>query len=318
MASKKIRDIGCVPDQFEAYCTLTQRLQVVFTKESNSTLNSYGYSPHPLATYLEWVFTLLTEPTTAGPYPLKPIIISITESSPSLLADSLLQIHDLRKRLQRFHAERQGPQDTTDPSTLVAVELNTSCPNIPNKPPPSYDPVALATFVAVLALSFQTDPSLTIGLKLPPYLYATQFRDVLDVIGQHLCQAAGNSSGGPSTINPIAYLACTNTLGSSMLLSGQVEGQPDTDPFSAALPTTFGGLAGESIHPLALGNVHAFSQLIKNHPNPALRDLKIIGIGGVSSAEAASRMQNAGAHVVGCASFLGRHGVAAFAQLLPK
>ena len=33
-------------------------LQVVFEAGTGFTLNNYGYSPHPLAEYLSWVFSL--------------------------------------------------------------------------------------------------------------------------------------------------------------------------------------------------------------------------------------------------------------------
>jgi dihydroorotate dehydrogenase (fumarate) len=86
---------------------------------------------------------------------------------------------------------------------------------------------------------------------------------------------------------------------------------PSTD---FALSTVLGGLAGEALHPLALGNVYRFSQslkgLKKDH-SPASR-IKIIGVGGVTSKEARERMIKAGADVVACATLFGREGVKAF------
>lgn len=284
----------------------------MFTSEPVSSLNSYGYSPHPLQNYIEWIFTLLTQPNSAGTQPTKPIIISITESSPTLLAEMLVQIQDLRQRLKRFY--NKAKTSSLDPSGLVAVELNTSCPNIPDHPPPSYDPFTLAPFLAVLASSFQTDVTLTIGLKLPPYLYSAQFRGVLDAITKHSYEILTDAAPVPQRVNPITYLACTNTLGSSLLFHGQTK-DFDQDPLSLALPTGFGGLAGEAIHPIAIGNVYAFAQMIPAYPDPALQDLKIIGIGGVTSPDAVSRMYKAGAHVVGSATLLGQLGVEAFALL---
>ena len=278
-----------------------------------SSLNSYGYSPYPLQQYVEWTYRLLTEPTGDGTPPSKPVIISITESSPARLSEMLRQIGSLRERLSAFHHARAGAESICDPSALVAVELNTSCPNIPNSPPPSYDPSTLAPLVAALATSFHSDPMLTMGLKLPPYLYSAQYKEVVEVIGNHSCDLAVHTSY-QKRINPIAYLACTNTLGSSMLFSGQTK-SPNPKSSLIALPTTFGGLAGEAIHPLALGNVCAFRQLLVNHPDLGLQQIKIIGIGGVTSAEAVSRMQQAGAHVVGCASLVGQYGVKAFELL---
>ncbi|THH30189.1 hypothetical protein EUX98_g4027 [Antrodiella citrinella] len=287
----------------------SDRNTVVFTRESFSSLNSYGYSPHPLKEYIEWSYNLLTHPSSSGTPPTKPVILSITESSPPLLTEMLSEIQQLRERLQSFHSSRpKSEQGSLDPSTLVAVELNTSCPNIPDHPPPSYDPPALVPLLKVLASAFEADPTLTIGLKLPPYTYSAQFQAILDVIAK---------LSTPHRANPIAYLACTNTLGSSLLFSSQVVGSPSAqDPHSFALPTGFGGLAGETIHALSLGNVHTFSQLISKHPDPAVQRIKIIGIGGVTSPEAVKRMHAAGAHAVGCATFLGHQGVKAFELLL--
>ncbi|TCD66784.1 dihydroorotate dehydrogenase [Steccherinum ochraceum] len=276
---------------------------VVFAAESVSSLNSYGYSPYPLRQYIEWTYALLTSSTQSP----KPVILSITDSSPPLVAEMLLQIHDLRRRLKSHFL---GQSSSIDPSSLVAVELNTSCPNIPDLPPPSYDPETLAPFLSVLAASFKSDPTLTIGLKLPPYVYAAQFKALVEAVAQHSFDLDGHR------INPIAYLACTNTLGSSFMFSDQIvhSDQPQ-DALTAALPTGFGGLAGEAIHPISLGNVRSFAQLIGDHPDPSIHEMKIFGIGGLTNASAKARMHEAGAHVVGCATLLGRHGVKAFEML---
>jgi len=46
-----------------------------------------------------------------------------------------------------------------------------------------------------------------------------------------------------------------------------------------------------------------------------LGDVRIIGVGGVTSKEAAARMRQAGADVVGCATLLGKEGIQAFEML---
>ncbi|KAH8101365.1 FMN-linked oxidoreductase [Cristinia sonorae] len=283
-----------------------ERHTVVFTSDTVSSLNSYGYSPFPLQQYLEWAYDLLTNPTT-GTIATKPIIISITESSPTLVGQMISLVQILRQRLKDTASE-----SLTDLSRLVAVELNTSCPNIPNHPPPSYDPSVLSSYLQIVASAFQDDPTLTVGLKLPPYVYAAQFRSVIDAISEHTFTVAAEK--GFQRFNPVAYIACTNTLGSSLLFGGQVI-DASVPPNVAALPTTFGGLAGDSIHPIALGNVHSFSHLISSHPDPAMQKVKIIGIGGVTSRDAASRMYQAGAHIVGCATLFGQHGSHAFELL---
>ena len=84
----------------------------MFTKDRYTTLNSYGYSPHPLSSYLEWIHTLLTSTRKA-----KPIILSITSSSPTELASMLASIQALRNRL------RTAPTADAYPATRLAVEL---------------------------------------------------------------------------------------------------------------------------------------------------------------------------------------------------
>ena len=82
-----------------------------------------------------------------------------------------------------------------------------------------------------------------------------------------------------------------------------------------AVPTALGGLGGELIHPLSLGNVHTFRNLLSSDRYAGLHAIKLIGVGGVSSKEAAERMYKAGASVVGCATYFGKEGTLAFQML---
>lgn len=278
--------------------------KAVFTKGSLSSLNSYGYSPHPLLSYIEWVYTLLT---TSGRSLNKPIIMSITAPDPEELYVMLARIQELRTRLMEFH-KTQINRSSVNPSTLVALELNTSCPNIQNHPPSAYAPSTLTPLLNVLASAFRTDRTLTIGLKLPPYVYSTPFADIVSCLDAYTSEEE----------NPFAFLTCTNTLGLSVLYTDQILSvTPETPliPFGPALPTTYGGLAGEAIHALSLGNVHAFSNLLSVHDKKAMRNIAIIGVGGVTTIEAVHRMHSAGAKVVGFATLLGREGVKSFEML---
>ena len=270
-------------------------VQVAFLKDSLSSINSYGYSPHPLFSYVGpggWIRSILRR----TPGSSKPFIISITESHAT----------DLRLMLNAIQGLRAAQHGW---ASRIAVELNTSCPNIPSRAPPSYDPAgpALATLLDVLAEFFWKDTSLTIGVKLPPYVAATQIADVVQTIATY--SRIGPESG--TSVNPIAFLTCTNTLGNSLVFADQVEGA--TGEF--AVPPGVGGLAGEAIHALSLGNVSGFSTLLAASDDPALRQIVVIGAGGVTSAEAVARMHRAGAKVVGSATLLGKVGVAAFEQL---
>ncbi|OSD05792.1 hypothetical protein PYCCODRAFT_1176892 [Trametes coccinea BRFM310] len=366
---------------------------VAFAKETVSSVNSYGYSPHPLSNYLDWVYTLLTTPCLDGSPPVKPVIISITASTPTVLAQMVEDIQSLRKRLRTTYSASLNPSSpihsnrsstnasssqaawvsTIDPATLVGIELNTSCPNIKDAPPPSYTFPLLLPLLDVLSSAFYADPSLTIGLKLPPYLYTTRFAEAIRFIHTYTRELRpavflnGNShqpteadGSAIRSLNPFAYLACTNTLGSCLLFAEQAFYDPrdparGTDASSAdmatddldaagpspspsppspasstsstpppqppspslmpspfALPPALGGLGGECLHPIALGNVYTFARMLATHPDPAIRRIRVIGIGGVTSHAAAARMRAAGASVVGCATLLGREGVRAF------
>ncbi|KAJ6569597.1 hypothetical protein B0H19DRAFT_1136174 [Mycena capillaripes] len=273
---------------------------VAFASSSTSSLNSYGYSPHKLFQYLTWIEIILSAvPTTPKP---KPFLISITASHPDVMRSTIGAIQSLRAKDPVF--------------APIGIEFNTSCPNIRDYAPTGYAFAALAPLLSVLADAWRADPTLTLGLKLPPYVYTAQFAAVLDTL-------RGFST--PDARNPIAYLACTNTLGNALLFAEQVVaagGEPAASAVGEsafAVPKALGGVAGDTLHALALGNVYSFTRLLEAEDAASgLRDLVIVGIGGVTSAEAAARMRKAGAAVVGSATLFGKEGVDAFKILSGK
>ncbi|KXN87537.1 Putative dihydroorotate dehydrogenase A (fumarate) [Leucoagaricus sp. SymC.cos] len=291
-----------------------------FSDTTVSSINSYGYSPHPFAQYLAWIEELLTKATV-----YKPIIVSITSdvSDPASLASMVSQLQELRRKI--------GDQ-TSGGNARIAIELNTSCPNIKNSPPPGYDFGTLRPLLQVLSEAYAQDPTLTIGLKLPPFVHEQQFHSVLHEITSlnsesaftNVTTLAGGTSPPSARSSVISFLTCTNTLGNSLFFTNQsLSVTPSSSsPFTQesrlstdfALPTVLGGLAGEALHPLALGNVYQFSQSLKGlegNQTSASR-IKIIGVGGVTSKEARERMIKAGADVVACATLFGKEGVKAF------
>lgn len=295
MALPRTRQIQCVrPLSSQHIRTDGKMEQFAFSAESISSVNSYGYSPHPLSTYLIWIPRILQSNAASN----KPFIISITSSTPARLSEMVAAIQHTRAELD----------DSAGPSSKIAIELNTSCPNIRGAPPPSYDFPTLLPLLQVFADEFYKDPTLIVGLKLPPYVYSTQFEDVV----RHISTFTRDGR------NPFTFFTSTNTLGSTLLFQEQTPlattGLVPAMPF--ALPTALGGLAGEAIHSLALGNVYSFSTLLKKHPDVAMRNISIIGVGGVTSHKALERMKAAGATVVGCATLLGMRGVEAFETLL--
>lgn len=206
--------------------------------------------------------------------------------------------------------------DSESFSDSLAIELNTSCPNIPSAPPPSYDLPSLRPHLDVLAAAARADPSLTIGLKLPPYPDVTRIRGVVDCLAEYtIHEPEGDRS-------PFAFLTCTNTLGGSVLFVGEIDAASacpplptDLAPTAFALPTAVGGLGGERLHAIALGTVLGFTRALAAHPSPAVRAIKVIGVGGVKDRASADRMRAAGASAVACATALGREGVEVFEKI---
>ncbi|KAK0473550.1 hypothetical protein EDD18DRAFT_1323757 [Armillaria luteobubalina] len=264
---------------------------VAFSITSITSLNSYGYSPYPLSYYISWIETILKTPS---PNPHKAFIISVTASTWPELESVIAAIQ-------------------------IAVEFNTSCPNIPGSPPKGYIFDDLRELLNGLEMENRRDPTLTIGLKLPPYVYQQQFKEVLNVLADFSTATMG-AGGVMKKRSPFAFLACTNTLGNSLLYPDQVAHNESTSGSDFAVPTGLGGLAGEALHALSLGNVFTFHKLLHtDRPKEydGLEKIVIVGVGGVTSKQAVERMNRAGAEVVGCATLLGKEGVKAF-QILSK
>ena len=67
----------------------------------------------------------------------------------------------------------------------------------------------------------------------------------------------------------------------------------------APLHSGWGGLAGSTVHPLALGNVARLAQLLRTRTgDERLRGIVLIGVGGAGDAEAVERFRRAGADAV--------------------
>jgi len=76
--------------------------------------------------------------------------------------------------------------------------------------------------------------------------------------------------------------------------------------------TGIGGMAGDALHPLALGNVKTIRQLLDASTHESIKDISIIGIGGVKDRSGYQRMKSVGAAVVGVGTALGREGLTIF------
>jgi len=251
--------------------------------EKCGSLNTLGYSPFPLNTYLD--FTSKIANPQSGPSKTKPFIISVTGSPEDILECYAVISHHQSKVAQP-----------------LCMEINLSCPNIPNKPPPAYSGTALLEYLHILQrASAQSDPrtKVPVGIKTPPYTHAGQFQTLIDALRESC------SNGTPC---PIDFITATNTLGSCLLLT------PLGDPaLASASGAGVGGMAGAPLHPLALGNVKTLRTMLDEHKE--LQDIDIVGVGGVDDRAGFDRMMSVGAKVVGIGTALGREGVAIFSKI---
>ena len=148
---------------------------------TTGSLNTLGYSPLPLSTYLSYIQTLNAEFCSApvpqhGRKTHKPIILSVTGT-----AEEVVSCYHLISTTQ---AKVRMP---------LAMELNLSCPNIPGKPPPAYSRPALSAYLVALKEEVRRQRgearskgkeyvAVPIGIKTPPYTYQDQFESLVDAL----------------------------------------------------------------------------------------------------------------------------------------
>ncbi|KAM0257184.1 hypothetical protein ACHAQJ_004546 [Trichoderma viride] len=244
-----------------------------------ATLNTLGYSPLPLSQYLS-IISSLASSVNSSSTPPKTIIISVT-GSPAEISTC----HDL---ISAFSSSSSCPFP-------LAMEINLSCPNIPNLPPPAYSSSSLTSYLDLLP----SETSIPIGIKIPPYTHAGQFDFLISSL-----------LGTSVPASKLSFLTATNTLGSCLLL----DSSGPSNKYQEALPGEgIGGMAGPPLHPLALGNVATLRR--KFDADPRLAHLDIIGVGGVYNGEGYRRMRRVGALAVGIATALGSRGVDVFTSI---
>lgn len=256
--------------------------------ECISSLNTFVYSPIPLAEYLDIVRGILSEDQQSNK---KPIIFSV--------AGSISQIREYYSYIHSLNVATQS---------RLLMEVNLACPNIAGKPPPAYSEHELTAWLQALAAEIWQNasvkssagkgllPPLEIGLKAPPYIYRDQFKALI----------AALRAVQPS---PISFITTTNTLGSCLLLSTTLK-----PVLNSEAGTGIGGLAGAALHPLALGNVQILRTMLNEHEE--LKHVSVIGVGGVSDQSGYRRMLAVGAEAVGVGTALGSEGLGVFRKIL--
>lgn len=258
------------------------------TPNQTASLNTIGLSPNDLDTTIGFV-TTLSDDLQEG-QPIKPIIVSVA-GTPADVATAYQRLNQTQKLVKM----------------PLAMEINLSCPNLPGEVSPAYSAKELLPYLTalqdqILALyGQQTEEALPIGIKTPPFTYADQYHELLTAL-----VAATTHPDYPKV--PLAFITTTNTLGSSLILSGE------TPKLNSANSQGLGGMAGTALHPLSLGNVFTIRHLLNQHDQ--LAHLQLIGVGGVSDRAGFKRMQAVGADFVGLATALGAQGIEVFDKIL--
>jgi len=249
-----------------------------------SSLNTLGYSPISLSQYIE----ILKSLRLSSSEKIKPFIVSVTGSPKDIFACLLLLY--------------EGQSLTNNLNLLM--EINLSCPNIPDKPPPAYNFVYLHEYIDQVALALslvsKTGKSIHVGIKTPPYTYSAQFEVLIKALEESIFREGC----------PISFITATNTLGSSLILNNE-----NSPALGSANGSGIGGLAGDALHPIALGNVKTIRAMLDASSFAGVRRIAIIGVGGVKDAAGYKRMRSVGADVVGVGTALGREGVEIFSRI---
>jgi dihydroorotate dehydrogenase (fumarate) len=288
-----------------------------------SSLNTLGYSPTTFEEYIDMLVRMsrdgcLSTRSTSSSIPPeskdehndgerenKPFIVSVsgTAAEVARCASHLLTVLN---DPESIYASTPTSSDAKTPDLDLMMELTLSCPNIPDKPPPAYSFLSLAEYVAAISAAKQIVPrdytrSLHVGIKTPPYTYAGQFQVLIDAL-----ESSVTLDGGC----PISFVTAVNTLGGCLVVDGKNE-----PALGSANGTGIGGMAGDALHPLALGNVKTIRSLLDASPYSEIRSISIIGIGGVRDSAGYQRMRNVGAAAVGVGTALGREGVGIFEKI---
>jgi dihydroorotate dehydrogenase (fumarate) len=194
-----------------------------------------------------------------------------------------------------------------DEDLRLAMEVNLSCPNIEGMPPPAYEREGLREYLEAINDSKRTyrgrmdeESVPRVGVKLPPYTHSGQFAMVVEEIARINAEDVDGR---------LDFVTSTNTLGGCLVLSEQTLDKA----LNSESGTGTGGMAGQALHPLSLGNVATLRRLLDEKAET--RDVVVIGVGGVEDKDGFQRMRKVGAGAVGCATALGREGVDVFAKI---
>ncbi|KAK1833228.1 hypothetical protein QBC39DRAFT_329118 [Podospora conica] len=258
----------------------------------NASLNSLGYSPINLSMYLDFI-RIISDGQSRNSS--KGFIVSVTGTPEQVsLSYRMIAVTQLSVKFP------------------LAMEVNLSCPNIPNQPPPAYSKDAIVRYLEAIQACINEHerfPRIPFGLKTPPYTHSSEYEALIGALED-------SASQSPDGVSPVSFITATNTLGSCLV----VDLTPGSGPGGTSAPipalpgTGIGGMAGAPLHPLALGNVSTLRRMLDERSD-SLGHISIIGIGGVLDVAGYQRMRAVGAAVVGVGTGLGLKGVRIFEEI---
>lgn len=168
-------------------------------------------------------------------------------------------------------------------SEVDLIEVNLSCPNLEGKPQVAYDFEQTENVLrGILGLGQKP-----IGLKLPPFYDFVHQKEMSELIKKY----------------KISFITCINSVGNTLIIDPETE-RPVIKPKKG-----FGGLCGDYIKPIALANVRAFYELLKD------AGVSIFGVGGIKSGTDAFEFLLAGADAVQLSTVFEKEGSACFERI---
>lgn len=168
-------------------------------------------------------------------------------------------------------------------SEADALEVNFSCPNIAGKPQLAYD---FEQMEQALSAICQVN-SKPLGIKLAPYFDMSHFDSAATILNRF----------------PISFVTSINSVGNTLVID------PGTESTILKPKGGFGGLCGQYVKPVGLGNVHALRERLNSN-------IQVVGVGGVNTGTDVFEYLLAGADAVQIGAYYQQQGPACFATLI--
>ncbi|MDB5190198.1 MAG: Dihydroorotate oxidase [Parcubacteria group bacterium] len=169
------------------------------------------------------------------------------------------------------------------------LELNLGCPNVwgdsGQKPIAAFD---LDLMKAIITEVSRRMPGLFFDIKVSPYSDPSMIQRIADLVRDTQVLNIVTCNTFP---NAIAYKDCKRAL---------------------QTPNGYGGMAGNGLFPIALGQVAQFAEALGDE-GPG-----IIGVGGINSGERVRAMNDAGATGIQIGTAFGEHGAGIFSDVLQE